>query len=365
MTDNIERAIQLMEQSASAESEGDLEQAEGFCREALSIVEQEGGPESPDAANVLHSLGWLLEQQGKHEEAADCARRAVDILEPLLPHIEGDEGKMLLLHSLGLLGTALQHLDAVAEADRYLTHAVELAEELPEHPQELIGTLNNLGVLCRTAGAYDRGERVLARALDTAHAAFGEQHLMIAFTLHNLAGLRQDRGDHQGAEEPGRRAWEIHREMLGDEHPDALGSAVAYAGVLAKLGRYAEARDIYERCLAADRRLFGPESGEVAAVLHNLAVNEQLDGKLDRALELYREAGAIKRRVLGDGNPETALTAMNMAVVLLQKGQNDDARRLASEAMQVFTRELPEEHPHLELCRDVLRQASLTLLADE
>lgn len=268
MSATIEHAIELHGRSVELEDRGDLAGAEDLCREALTIFEREEGPESPDVANLLHSLGGILERQGRFHEAALCADRAIRIIEPVIAQFEGDEGKLILLHALGLLGTALRQMGRYGDAERPLSRAVGLAGDLPAYPDELMGALNNLGVLCKFAGWFERGEEAYRRALDLAREVLGERHEIVATILHNVGGLAHARGEFAKAEEPSRRAWEIRRELLGEDHPNTLADAAAYAAVLDGLERYSESRPIYENALAHYRRIFGPEHYEVAATLH-------------------------------------------------------------------------------------------------
>jgi tetratricopeptide (TPR) repeat protein len=149
----VDRALGLYDESTALESAGDLAGAEAKCREAIAIFEREEGPSSPDVANLPHSLGLILEREGKFQESAECAWRAADIIEPLVPAFDGPDGKLILIHSFELLGTALRQMGAYAEAEPPLARAIELAESLPDQPETLVKALNNFGVLCKFAGS--------------------------------------------------------------------------------------------------------------------------------------------------------------------------------------------------------------------
>src|SRR5258705_4015731 len=103
----IDRALALHEESVSLESEGHLEEAEACCREALRHFREAEGETSPDVANLLNSLGTILERRGRHGEAEHCARRALIVIEPLVPLFGGPTGREILVQSLALLGAAL------------------------------------------------------------------------------------------------------------------------------------------------------------------------------------------------------------------------------------------------------------------
>ena len=261
---------------------------------------------------------------------------------------------LLRLRGLGLLGTALRQQGKYQPAEAPLVRAIELAEAMPDRPEELSTAWNSLGVLCKYAGWFERGERAYARALAAAERQIRHREGVTATILHNIGGLHHARGRFDLAEEPARRAWEMRRTLLGDEDAATLADAVAYAAVLDGLKRYAESRPIYERALASYERRFGPEHYETAATLHNLALVEQAEGHHERALELARRSFEIKRKLLGAGHPDTALSAMNLGSMLRNKNPGE-ARALLGDALLAFERALAPDHPHIARCRRLIR----------
>lgn len=354
--DPIRYALELHEESSQFEEQGNLPAAEAKCREALSIFEREDGPASPDVANLSVALGSILEKAGRFAEAEACARRALKIVEPLLPEFDGPDGSLIQVHALGLLGTALRQLGQYAAAREPLERAAALAEQLTEHPEELVTALNNFGVLCKFAGWFDDGQKAYDRALAAARLGGAEPDDTVATLYHNIGGLEHARGDYAAAEPPSRRAWEIRRKLHGDDSLETQADAVAYAAVLDGLDRNAEARPIYERALEIYESELGPEHYEVAATLHNLAVVEEADGRGELAAKLYRRALAIKRKTMGADHPDTALTAMNLAHLLFESGKRDEAAELLPGALAAFRKSLVAGHPQLVACEDLARE---------
>ena len=349
MSDRIDHALELLDASDQRAAAHDLGEAERLCREALAIFETEEGPESADVANILHTLGGILEQRGRYDDAATCAARAAGIVEPLVSQFDGDDGRMILANALGLWGTALRLMGRYPEAEGPLRHALAVAEETA-HPEMVVTALNNLGVLFKFWGRFEDGSKFYERAMEIART-LDPQGGMLSTLLHNVGGLHHARGAFAEAEAPAREAWELRRATLGDDHPDTLADEVAYAAVLDGLGRFAESRPIYERALAAYIRIFGPDHYEVASTLHNLAALEASEGNMVRAEELYRRALAMKQRLLGSGHPDTALTAGNLSGILEDRGQLEEALVLAQQALAVMETTLEKDHPNVEAMR--------------
>jgi tetratricopeptide (TPR) repeat protein len=304
---------------------------------------------SPRAAFELWATGEKLRDEGFYREAADCGRRAVAAIERLLPECGGKAGELILVRALGLLGQSLREQGLYGEAEPPLVRAIEVATALKEpRPEVLAGAWNNLGVLCKFAGWFDRGAEAYAKAL----ALAGEDPMLLATVLHNIGGLNHARGSYESAEEPARRAWEIRRTLRDDDDPMTLADAVAYAAVLDGLRRYKESRPIYERALEVYQRVFGLEHYETAATLHNLALVERAEGNAERAVAYARRCYEIKRKLLGQRHPDTGLSALNLAVM---KAGTEESRELLREALEAFEGTLDPKHPHITRCQQLLR----------
>ena len=257
------------------------------------------------------------------------------------------------LQIVSLLGNTLRQQGEYERAEGPLLRAIEIAEGMPSHPEEIIFAWNNFGVLCKYAGWFERGERAYERALAAAARLVEHREAMTATLLHNLGGLHHARGRFDLAEEPARRAWEMRRRLLGDNDPATLADATAYAAVLDRLGRYEESRPIYEHALGFYERTFGPEHYETAATLHNLALVERAAGNHGRAEQLARRALDIKTKLLGASHPDTALSAMNLAAMMMTS-RPEEAEGLLHVALAALTRALEPHHPHLVRCRQLL-----------
>jgi tetratricopeptide (TPR) repeat protein len=346
----IDRALALDEQSVTLESEGRLEEAEACCREALRLFLEAEGETSPDVANLLNSLATILGRQGKHGESEQCARRALVIIEPLVPLLDGHTGRAVLVRSLELLGAALREQGRYAQAEPPLRRAIEEAGLVD--PEALVGALNQFGILCKFWGKFEEGAGAYAKALEIALGLYGEKHTVVATLHHNIGGLEHARGRFAEAAEPARKAYEIRRELCGEDHPDTAADGSALAGVLDGLNRRQESRPMYERALRVFGRLYGDEHYEIAANLHNLAALEVAEGNWAAAERLYRRSLAIKEKLLGPDHPDTALTVAGLGAL-----SRDET--LLRRALGIFERSLDPAHPLLASCR-VLAEEMLT-----
>ncbi len=360
----LTRALSLKAEAADLQTSGNLAQATQICREAVTLLNGDPPPTSPRLAFLWFALGNIFEPAGAFAEALTCAEASLTAIESLLPGNGGKSGEQLRLRALGLLVTALRQLGEYAKAETHAVRQIELATALPDgspaKPAECSIAWNNLGMLCKYAGWFERGAAAYEKALAFAEGQSegASRQSMLAAVLHNIGGLRHARGLFREAEEPARRAWEIRRDLLGEDHLATLADATAYAAVLDGLKRYMESRPIYEHALEVFEKTLGPEHYEVAATLHNLALVENAQGNRAQAIVLARRSLALKTSLLGTNHPDTALSAMNLAS-LLPVESSVEARGILAASLIVFERTLHPDHPNLERCHQLLERRSV------
>jgi tetratricopeptide (TPR) repeat protein len=242
----IRRANELRQEAKRLEERGELDRAEFLCRQAQEVFEREEGHGSLGLARVTHLLGTILEKRGSYEEALACARRALGIIEPILPIFADATAKVIYVDALGLEGTVLRQLGLYREALIPLELAIEMAE--PNLLNAATAWID-LGLLCKSAGWFERGEKAFSRAMNFAVWA-GEDGLSLRATiLHNIGEILSARGDYAAAERPTREAWEIRRRIFGQDDLTTVAYSVAYAGVLDELKRYTESGPFYQRAV--------------------------------------------------------------------------------------------------------------------
>jgi tetratricopeptide (TPR) repeat protein/predicted MFS family arabinose efflux permease len=170
--------------------------AEPFLQHALSISEQQLGPEHPDTVQSLNNLAALYYKQGKYEQAEPLYQRALSVSE--------------------------RHLG-------------------PEHP-DTAKNLNNLAVLYRKQGKYKRAEPLYQRALAINEQQLGPEHPETVQILNNLAVLYRKQGKYEQAKPLYQRALRISERQLGSQHPQTEKLRQNYFFLLQTMGYEDQAR---------------------------------------------------------------------------------------------------------------------------
>jgi tetratricopeptide (TPR) repeat protein len=347
-TMNVERAIELQEQSWNLQAEGKLEEAVRACREALELMESAEGGDSPDVANLLNDLAEIEQQRQNFVEALALAERAGSIEDALGERFTGNDAAGIRIRTLSIAGDILRIQGEYVRAEDDLEEALAISvAAFGEASEEAAEARNNLGVLYKYCGRFEEGLKLYSHALRPIIAIHGHTSLATATLYHNIGGILHARGDFAAAEPPARWAWEISRKLLSEDDPRTMADATAYAAVLDGLERYDESEPIYRQALAVSERAYGLEHYEVAATLHNLAAVLAARGHCKEAEEHYRRALAIKEKLLGAGSPDVALTRNNLGKLLTDMGRPAETLPLLEAAVAVLEPRLAPGHPAL------------------
>jgi tetratricopeptide (TPR) repeat protein len=358
---NVERAIELQEQSWNLQAEGRLEEACCACLEALEFMESAEGADSPDVANLLNDLAEIERERENLAEALALVERAGSIENVLGECFSGNDAARIRIRTLSIAGDILRIQGDYAQAECDLEQALAISvAAFGEASEEAAEARNNLGVLYKYLGRFEEGLKLYSHALQPIIAIHGHTSLATATVYHNIGGILHARGNFVAAEEPARKAWEISRQRLGEDDPRTMLDATAYAAVLDGLERYDQSEPIYRRALGIFEQAYGRDHYEVAATLHNLAAVLAARGQCPEAEACYRRALAIKEELLGVASPDAALTRNNLGKLLTGMGRSGEAVPLLTAAVAVLEARLLPSHPHLAVARENLRNASRT-----
>jgi tetratricopeptide (TPR) repeat protein len=121
--------------------EGSSPEAEALLNRALSIRQEQLGPDDPKVAEVIERLGALSFNRGKYADAEALFRKAFDIDVRAL-----GEKNVVVAYVMGDIGAALREQGRYAEAQTIVERSVTLRRELlAPNDLSLAGGLNNLG----------------------------------------------------------------------------------------------------------------------------------------------------------------------------------------------------------------------------
>ena len=258
---------------------------------AIKILEEAHGPDHPEVAAAVNSLGELYSLQADYREAEPLFQRALAVWE----RTKG-----------------------------------------PNDPQVAV-VLNNLAWLAKVEGRYAEAESLYRRALSIFTRARLTRHPTYAVITKNLRALQKAKAKHAkgpaasfppesraaSAEEAAvRRNLEALEETLGPNHPNVAEVVKELASFYAARDRAAEAEALYQRALAIDERGGDAEAQKkVVTTLNRLIALCTAQQRHQDARPLYERLLALQERRLGPKNEELVPVLEGYAACLRALGE--------------------------------------------
>lgn len=297
------------EQGNVGAAAGLLAQAEGYAASAF-------GEGHVEHAAALQDLGAVLASDGRHAEAEEALRRAVDFGEAL--HAGGALPGPTFGTWLGNLATVLVARGHLPEAEAMLRRALDLLESEAARGPAYGALLKDLADVVAARGAHEEAEVLAGKAVASFEAALGPAHPMLALALAAHADKLRVLGQPLLAEGALRRALGLHSAVYGPEHAKSVELTVKLAQAEFAAGN-PHALTTAERALEQMDRVLGPshpfarESAPLLRSMIHLATPDRvLDEEAHPSLFAFYEA-EINRgiRALEDKDPASALAILS------------------------------------------------------
>ncbi len=300
--------------------------------EDLERLRQGVAPAPPEQQAAVNELREALAGARSVYRLGDYAS-AARLLEPALERAREVGYAPLLAEALLVQGTVMGNRGELADAERVLLEAVDLAEA-HRHDPAAAEVWSALGYLAtRRLQDPARGRRWIRRgwaalrrigspALDASHLHEQQGHLHVM--------LRQF--DH--AERSYREALRLREQVLGAAHRGAIAARASLASTAFERGAIERALAQYEEVVAMLTEQLGPEHPEVGQQRFNLARAQLTTGALDAAAENLDATLAIYRRAYGGDSRRLAHVLLARAQVEDRRGEVDGALALAEQARE-------------------------------
>ncbi len=340
------------------------------------------GNDHQETFRTVHTLGELLEDQGRSDEAIQLVNEALagrrrvlgdDHPETLLslnesnflaiyqhsqhqddvPYLEAIERSRRVLgndHAITLF--ALYFLGSRRSEQGREEEAESLSLEVLDGRRRLLGddhwqtvaAMNQLAKSYYRSRDLAKSEVYVLEALSRARSALGDEHPETLRSLKSLGLLRASQGRLEEAGQLAREAAEGLRRLLGPNNPYMCYNFLDLGNVLNAQGKYTEAESILLDTLDSYRRLCGDEYTMVYWTGYRLADLYFEWGRLEESEAMFRWSVEGLRRNLGDDNMWALETIVDLADLLLAMGKLDDAEVLLREALNRQRRVLGNTH---------------------
>jgi tetratricopeptide (TPR) repeat protein len=229
---------------------------------------------------------------------------------------------------------------SLSERALALTEAAYGADHL-----EVAYVLDALGYLLRVQGDLAGAQAAHERALAISRAAQDPDQLLVAFVLHNLGRVLHAKGDLAGARTYLERALAIKQAVLRPDHPDVASTLGNLGGVLRDQGDVAGASDYVERTVAINELARGRDHPDVGRTLDTLGGLLHIQGDLAGARAHLERALAINEASLGPDHPDVGRTLGSLGGVVRDQGDLAGACPLFERALAIREARLGPDHP--------------------
>jgi CHAT domain-containing protein/tetratricopeptide (TPR) repeat protein len=335
----------LIKFSKLCQRAGDYEKAKELSEQALSKADKTYGSKHIEVARILQHLGSIHRYTRDWMKARDYLERALRIRETELgaEHLD-------VADTLTDLGLLLDEIGELVEAKSHHERALAIREKaLGSDHESVAKSLQNLGLVLHTMGDYAEAKNLYERAIPILEKTLGSDHPGVASSLNDLGYLLKDMGNYKGAMRCHERALEIREKVFGDQHPMVAYSLNNLAVVLNNIGDYKRALPLLKRCLVICEKAFGPDNPNVAIPLNNISNALSAMGDSVQAEIYIRRAFEIQEKALGPDSVSLVPYIGNYAVELKRLGKFDEAKELLQRALMIQEKNLGPDHPELSL----------------
>jgi CHAT domain-containing protein/Tfp pilus assembly protein PilF len=276
---------------------GSYNRASEVLTEALDVLGEIAGDESPEYVSTAINLGVLFMSQGKYPEAEE-------VFEVALTHVEPSEGAYLsLLNNQALVLQSLGQLERAENTLRKIK-TIDSLSVGTMHPDYAI-TLSNLGLVYADLKKYAAAEELLNDALKIQKTNKETRTLPYARKLNNLAKIRQRSGSPKTAV------------------------------------------PLLEEALSIFRKTMGKASPEYATAAFNLGVALWKAGQADDGYKYLKLSASIRESVLGKNHPQYAESLLKIAEYQWEKKSIRDARQSFSGVFENYYFQISKIFPVL------------------
>lgn len=208
LEDSEHFATTLLNAATAYSVGGELTQALRLYRQAVQIYERILPAEDYRWAGLYNNMSILLEKMDENDEAADCAKKALAIIEKQ----EGSEAQTATtLTNLALICFKLSKNE---EAKEYLLRAIALFEKDAESRNEhYSGALAGMGEAYFRDGEYEKALSYYERALEDVKRHYGE-NMSYGILCENCAAVCGAMGDGAGQKRYADKAGEVMGRLL-------------------------------------------------------------------------------------------------------------------------------------------------------
>jgi tetratricopeptide (TPR) repeat protein len=290
------------------------------AREVFALTEHRVAPDSAAMADALDTLGTVLYENEKFDEAEPLLLRALAIQTAIDPQGDGTVGQV---ESLGLFYQLRpDYPRSIEYFQREL--AIRTARDGADH-LDTLSVQESLGATYGLARQFDLAEKALRSSLD-GHIKHGEgDSAEMAWRYSQLGRVVDNAGRSRDALPLYREAVRIGHQKIGVE---SVGYGVLlnnFAVASRRVGSYADAERAYAQAVPILQSHWTAENKSLNRIRTDYGTLLMLEGKLEAAHATILAAYEARVKILGAEATDTTVSETAMAEWERRSGQVEQA----------------------------------------
>lgn len=310
--------------------QGHYERAAKLYEQALSLGEGTDHTIGVLAAlvNVMGNYSDLLIRQGRHAEAEELLRKAIEFNNI----VQDYEASIALNHNLSNLLLAQNRLQEAADR-------IDCILENMDSSHRLLPTiLTNKGVVYGRLGNYDSAEAMIHLALQMHEKSLGASHPTCASLLNFLSEIYISKGKYEQAETMSRKALSIMGQTLGLDHQFAAEALLNLVRSLLKQGTVEDISSLINWALSnveglvdSNKHLYYRVNFRISIILFQLKQLKEAEAFYLRTLELAKQ-------LFEETSSQILHILIDLSNCCLQQSKKDECNLYSREAGNIILR---------------------------
>ncbi|CAF1091765.1 unnamed protein product [Rotaria sordida] len=257
------------------------------------------------------------------------------------------------IHSLGLI---LAQMGKYDEAEKYYRRL--LNDINPSNYEDISACYHNLGNLFDDKGDYESSLDWHHKALDIMKKIFKADDSRIATSYNSIAAVHSKMNNYDEALECYLKALKIWKQALGEEHPNIGQCLSNIAGIYQMCEKSSKALEYSQQALVIYQRYLPANHPQMGDLHNNIGVIHLDLHHLDLALEHLNMSLNIKKKCLPSQHPDIAMTLANIGLIYESKEEWQQAVSYLEKAVNIYRHVLYSNHPILLKVEQLLARVS-------
>ena len=294
------------------DANSDAARASKLIGEALEIYRANLGNQHLSVASALTNLASAAVWSGDFALAESYQREAIKIFQATVSRNHPDHAV-----ALATLGYILTQRDKYQEAKQLFSESLEIERNVFGVNSRRVAEIEfDLSILYARQGDLPRAIAAAQKAVATATDRMGSNHYLTGYYLSNLAYLLAKTNDLADAEKQVRQSLAVYAKALPAQHLYVASSRRLLGEILVLRGAWAAADIELRAALDIDHTLVGPDDWHTARTQASLAWSLIESGDVAQGEPMLVAARDRLVATLGATAPETAWVSARLAEYL-------------------------------------------------